>query len=124
MAQVPEIVSIAAERLAAVVARARPIARGVALLSRACGALAYLVGGLVFTGSWRWGWLVVGLVPCLLPAYSLWKAFRRLSRAALTVAALPSALSSLTSDRAARDALFDLAESTNDPESAPLISLG
>jgi len=124
MAQVPEIAAIASERLEAVVIRARPIARGVALLSSACGGLAYLVGALVFTGSWRIGWLVVGLIPCFLPAYSLWKAFRRLQRAVQSLSSLPAALTSLAGDRSVREAMFVLADSTNDPEGAPLISLG
>jgi len=124
MAQVPEIAAIAGERLGAVVNRARPIARGVALLSSACGGLAYLVGALVFTGTWRIAWLVLGLVPCFLPAYSLWKAFRRLQRATQSIVALPAALASLANDRNVRDAMFVLADSTNDPDNAPLIALG
>ena len=124
MAQVPEIAAIAGEHLGAVVTRSRPIARGVALLSTACGGLAYLVGGLMFSGSWRIAWLVVGLIPCFLPAYSLWKAVQRLQRAARSLASLPGALTSLANDRAVRDAMFALAESRSDPQDAPLIGLG
>jgi len=124
MAQVPEIATIASEHVGAVIARARPIARGVALLSTACGGLAYLVGALVFTGSWRIAWLIVGLFVCFLPAYSLWKASRRLQRAARSLISLPAALASLANDRNVREAMFVLADGKSDPENAPLIGLG
>lgn len=124
MAQVPEIAAIASERLGAVVRRARPIARGVALLASACGGLAYLVGALVFTGSWRIGWLIVGLFVCWLPAFSLWRAFSRLCRATESLASLPTALASIANDRSVRAAMSELADSTNDPQDAPLIGLG
>jgi len=124
MAQVPDIAAIAGQHLGAVVNRARPIARGVALLSSACGGLAYLVGALVFTGQWRIGWLIVGLFICFLPAFSLWRAFRRLQRATQSLSTLPAALASLANDRSVRDAMFTLADNRNDPDDAPLIGLG
>lgn len=95
-----------------------------ALLSSACGGLAYLVGALVFTGSWRIGWLILGLIPCFLPAYSLLKAFRRLQRATQSVTELPGSLAVLIKDRQAREAMLDLADTPNDPQDASLISLG
>ncbi len=123
MAKVPEIAQLASDRLTAVIQRARPIARGVAVLSTSCGGLAYLVGVLVFSGSWRYIWLFVGLV-CFLPSYLLWKAFSRLRRATRSISTLAGSLSSLVTDRPARDAMSQLAASSEDPETAPLISLG
>jgi hypothetical protein len=119
MAKVPQIAQLASDRLTAVVQRARPIARGVALLATSCGGLAYLVGVLVFSGSWRYIWLFIGLL-CFLPSYALWKAFSRLHRATRSISSLAGSLSSLVSDRPARDAMSQLAASREDPETAPL----
>lgn len=115
---------IAGERLGTVVERARPIARGVALLSSVCGGLAYLVGALVFTGPWRIGWMIVGLIPCFLPAWSLWKAYSRLRTATRSITQLPAALTSLAGDPNVRNAMAQLADSHEDPSSASLVSLG
>ena len=95
-----------------------------ALLSTACGGLAYLVGALVFSGSWRFAWLIVGVFVCFLPAYALWRAFRRLQRAAASLVSLPAALASLANDRQVREAMFQLADHRSNPEEAPLIGLG
>lgn len=124
MANLQDIAQLASDRIGAVVARARPVARGVALLASACGGLAYLVGALVFRGGWRYGWLIVGLVICAAPAWSLWQAFRRLRRATEALPRTAAQVQSLTGDRTVRDALYTLVEQPEDVQSAPLIALG
>lgn len=124
MAKLQDIAQLAGDRIGAVVARARPVARGVAMLASASGGLAYLVGCLVFRGSWRYGWMVVGLVICALPAWSLWQAFRRLRRATEALPRTAAELRSLIGDRSVRDALYTLVERPDDAQTAPLIGLG
>jgi hypothetical protein len=124
MANLQDVAQLATDRIAAVIARARPMARGVALLSSATGGLAYLVGCLVFRGGWRTGWFFVGLVLCAWPAWSLWRAFRRLSRAAALIPTTAARLQALTSDAQVRDALYELVDRADDSQSAPLIRLG
>lgn len=124
MANLKNVAQLATDHIAAVVDRARPVARGVALLASVTGGLAYLVGLLVFHGGWRFGWAVVGLLICAGPAWALWTAFRRLRRAALAIPGIATKLQSLTGDRAVRDALYGLAENPQDATSAPLTGLG
>ena len=124
MASLNDIAVLASERIGAVIDRARPVARGVALLASVCGGLAYLVGALVLRGSWRIGWLVVGLSACSAPACCLWIAFRRLRRAAVRLPATAAQLQGLTKDRVVRDALFELVERGDDTSTAPLATLG
>ncbi len=94
------------------------------MLASACGGLAYLVGALVFRGSWRYAWLVVGLIICAAPAWALWQAFRRLQKATEALPRTAAELQSLTGDRTVRDALYTLVERPDDAASAPLIALG
>ncbi|MCU1393684.1 MAG: hypothetical protein JWM34_2112 [Ilumatobacteraceae bacterium] len=124
MANLQNVAELATDHIAAVVDRARPVARGVALLSTATGGLAYLVGCLVVHGSWRYAWMVVGLLVCGAPAWALWTAFRRLRRAAAAIPGIAAKLQSLTGDRPVRDALYELAEHPQDPNAAPLTGLG
>lgn len=124
MANLQDVAQLATRHIAAVIERAKPIARGVALLATATGGLAYLVGLLIFHGGWRAGWAVVGLLICGAPAWSLWTAFRRLRRAALAIPGIAVKLQSLTGDRGVRDELYRLAEDPQDPATAPLTGLG
>ena len=124
MASLHDIALLASERIGAVISRARPVARGVALLASACGGLAYIVGALVLHGGWRSGWLVLGLVVCAAPAWSLWTAFRRLQHATAALPTTAAQLEALTGDRAVRDALYELVEKGDDIRNAPIITLG
>lgn len=124
MASLQDIAQLAGERIRLVIERARPIARGVALLASACGGLAYVVGALVLHGGWRIAWLVVGLVVCAAPAFALWTSFRRLRRATAWLPAAVAQLQALTTDRQARNALYELVERGEDPNTAPLLSVG
>ena len=124
MASLNDIATLASERIGAVIDRARPVAKGVALLASACGGLAYLVGALVLRGTWRVGWLAAGLFICGLPALALWIAFRRLWRAAKLLPTTAIQLQGLTADRTIRDALYELVERGDDARTAPLVTLG
>jgi hypothetical protein len=124
MASLHDIATLASERIGAVISRARPVARGVALLASACGGLAYLVGALVLRGGWRYGWLIVGLVVCAAPAWSLWTAFRRLQRATAALPSTTAQLQALTGDRQVRDALYELVDKRDDVRATPIITLG
>ena len=124
MANLHDVAQLANERIGVVVARARPVARGVALLATACAGLAYLVGCLVFRGGWRYGWMAAGLVICAAPSWSLWRAVRRLRRAAEALPRTGAQLQSLTGDRTVRDALYTLVDQPEDVQTAPLIMLG
>lgn len=124
MANLHDVAEIASQRIGSVAERAKPIARGVALLASACGGLAYLVGALVLHSPFRYIWLVIGLVVCAAPAYAVWKAFTNLRRAAASITAAARDLQELLGDRTVRDALYELADHKDDTASAPLIGLG
>jgi hypothetical protein len=124
MASLQDVARLASERIGAVIDRARPVARGVALLASACGGLAYLVGALVLHGGWRIGWLVVGVLICFAPAWALWAAFSRLRRATAALPTTAAQLQALTTDRTVRDALYELVERGEDTETTPILTLG
>jgi hypothetical protein len=122
--RIPDIAELAAERIDATLRRARPVARGVALLTTACGVLAYVVGLLVFHGSARTGWAIIGVLLCAVPSVAIWRAYSRLRHAGRAIGSLAGSLASLMSDRRGRDALVELAERDSDPRDAPLVTLG
>lgn len=124
MANLQDIAQLASQRIGSVIDRARPVARGVALLATACGGLAYLVGCLVLRGPFRYAWFVVGFLICAFPAWSLWLAFRRLRRANEALPATAAQLQQLTRDREVRDSLYELVDTNSDPQRTPLITLG
>lgn len=124
MATVHDIAELTSERLGAVIDRARPVARGVALLASACGGLAYVVGCLVIHGVWRYVWIVGGLVLCAAPAWALWLAFRRLRRANAALPTTVRQLQSLRGDREVRNALYEIVETDHDSQTTPLVTLG
>jgi hypothetical protein len=103
--------------------RAGSVAKGVALLTSAAMGMTYLVGVLVFRGGWLAAWAVVGLI-LFLPVLATWTAVRRLRRAGRDVDTIGTQVATLLRDRAARPAVVDAGDDSDDDPDAPLVQLG
>lgn len=125
MADLNSLADGVSQRISSLADRAKSLAGGIALLSCVSGAVAYMVGVLVFEGGWRWAWAAIGLVLCVIPGLAAFLAYRRLRTATKTVAETSADLRTIASDKRIRVALTDLGKlNGGDDKSAPLVQLG
>jgi hypothetical protein len=125
MVDLNSLVDQAAAHIAAVAARARTLAGGIALMAVATGGFAYVIGLLLFNGSGRWVWAGLGLLLCCIPGLAAILAFRRLRTATKTVAETGEDLRGIAGDKNVRKALTDLAGLGRDDHNSPkLVELG